>query len=466
MRFVLLFLVVFFAGCGPDVRLPLKETRELVVLTRNGLTTYNKTEQKKIAGFDHDIVQMFAQELGIKCRFVVVANDAEILRRLKNGDAHFAAAWLLPGNEPEIRSSTPYFKSQNVLVTHEASLPLNDIGQLAGRTVQVVEGSRQEAALRAVQDQVPGLKIGTDHNNEIDILKGVANQRFEAALVNNAEFSIGINFFPELQDAMRVGPEKPIAWLFAPGVDPELVAKADAFLERIQSNGDLAALRDRYFGHINRLDQEDRGKFIERMHTVLPKYRPLFHAAQVSTGIDWRLLAALSYQESHWDPLATSATGVRGMMMLTEDTADQLKVKNRLDPVESIRAGSEYLDSLRNALPPSVKEPDRLWFALAAYNLGMGHLNGARFIAKTLNADPDSWYEMKKVLPLLSKPQYYSRLKSGKGRGGEAVILTENIRIFYDILKRYQPAYRPLDMKQGELARISKASWKAAGSIQ
>ena len=465
MRFLLLFFVVFFAGCGTDVRLPLKETHELVVLTRNGLTTYKKIDRKNAGGFDHDLVEMFAQSLGLKCRFIVAANDAEILRKLKNGEAHLAAAWLVPDDDPEIRSSTPYFKSQNVLVTHEASLPLDDIKQLDGKTVEAVEGSRQEAALQAIQEKVPGLTVATSHNDEIDILQGVANQRVEAALVNNAEFSIGINFFPELQDALRVGPERPIVWRFAPGVDPELIAKADEFLQRIQNDGDLAALKDRYFGHVNRLNQEDRSKFIERMQTELPKFRAWFHAAQIRTGIDWRLLAALSYQESHWDPLATSPTGVRGLMMLTEDTADRLKVKNRLDPAESVRGGSEYLDSLRDALPASVKEPDRLWLALAAYNLGMGHLNGARFIAKMLNADPDSWYEMKKILPLLSDPRFYNRMKSGRGRGGEAVILTENIRIFYDILKRYEPGYRPIKTRPTDVHAISNAAWKSAGFV-
>ena len=186
-------------------------------------------------------------------------------------------------------------------------------------------------------------------------------------------------------------------------------------------------------------------RFIERMQSVLPAYRVLFHAAQASTGIDWRLLAALAYQESQWEPLAASPTGVRGMMMLTGDTADRLGVSNRLDAAQSIRAGAEYLSDLRDSLPSTVREPDRLWLALAAYNLGMGHLNGARHIAKTRRADPDSWYEMKKVLPLLAQPQYYTRLKSGRGRGGEAVIMVENIRVYTDILNHHERAYRPLE---------------------
>ncbi len=127
-------------------------------------------------------------------------------------------------------------------------------------------------------------------------------------------------------------------------------------------------------------------------------------------------------------------------MMLTEDTADRLGVENRLDPRESILAGARYLGLLRDQLPPSVSEPDRTWQALAAYNLGPGHFNAGRSLARQLKADADSWYEMKRILPLLAQPKYYERLKSGRARGGEAVILVENIRSYYDILLRHEPA--------------------------
>jgi membrane-bound lytic murein transglycosylase F len=176
------------------------------------------------------------------------------------------------------------------------------------------------------------------------------------------------------------------------------------------------------------------------MQSVLPRYRRLFIEAQDVHGIDWRLLAALAYQESHWDPLATSYTNVRGMMMLTEDTADRLRVTDRLDARQSILAGTRYLVELKEQLPPEVAEPDRTWLALAAYNLGMGHMNGARFVATLVKRDPNAWHEMKQVLPLLAQPEYYARLKSGAARGGEAVIMTENIRTYYDILRRHEKA--------------------------
>ena len=232
-------------------------------------------------------------------------------------------------------------------------------------------------------------------------------------------------------------------WAF-PDSGGALLEKAEAFLERMRREGTLERLVDRYFGHVHRLSADDIERFLEKMHNVLPRYRRHFVDAQEIHGLDWRLLAALAYQESQWDPLATSYTNVRGMMMLTEDTADRLRVADRLDPRQSILAGARYLAELKEQLPPEVAEPDRTWLAMAAYNLGMGHLNGARFIAPLVKRDPASWFEMKQVLPLLAKPEYYSRLKSGAARGGEAVIMTENIRNYYDLLRRFeQPAVNP-----------------------
>jgi membrane-bound lytic murein transglycosylase F len=167
-------------------------------------------------------------------------------------------------------------------------------------------------------------------------------------------------------------------------------------------------------------------------------------------------------------------------MMLTEETADFLGVGNRLDPAQSIPAGARYLNYLRSQIPASTPEPDRTWQALAAYNIGPGHFAAARRLAARLGVDGDSWPEMKKILPLLARPAYYSHLKSGKARGGEAVILVENIRVFYDILTRYEKPFAADSAGLGDgkeslgpkpfqgVARQPMKSWqpKAAGKRQ
>ena len=466
MRWIFhLLYILLLTACGEARLPPVHDAKELVILTRTGPTTYSVDEAHGAAGFDHDLARLFAEEIGLKARFVVAASDSDIIDRLKNREAHLAAAWLIPVDDPEMPHSEAYFQSTNLLVNHEASLPLDEISELADMSVHVVAGSRQAAALRKLQESVPTLEIVEEaKQNELDLLEKVSTRQIQMAVVNNAVFDIASNYYPDLQASLQIGEQRPINWLLAPGSSGDLSDKMNAFINRAKTDGTLARLRDRYFGHVERLRQGDIVGFIERIRSVLPLYRPMFQTAQASTGIDWRLLAALAYQESQWDPLATSPTGVRGMMMLTGDTADHLGVSNRLDARLSIRAGSQYLSELRDQLPSSVKEPDRLWMAMAAYNLGMGHLNGARSFAPGLKANPDSWYDMKKVLPLLARPEYYSRLKSGKARGGEAVIMVENIRIYTDILNRYEPAHRAAEDKSDKEGLAGKADSKPGKS--
>lgn len=420
--------------------------QELVVLTHPGPLTYEAGgEGDPPGGLEHDLIQLFAEELGVTVRFKVVPRH-EIRKRLAHHEAHLAAGWLTPAPDTEFKFSKPYLSSRDVLVRHEAGLPVSSLEMLEGRTVTASRGSRQYRALVALQQQIPSLQIREfPSETPFDLLEAVARQEEDLALVDGAILNMGMNYYPMLQAGLEIGKPQPIAWLFPADGNPEVFNRAQRFIEKIASSSTLSQLRDRYLGHLERLRQIDVATFINRIATVLPKYRALFEQAQLITDIDWRLLAAIAYQESNWDPLNTSPTGVRGMMMLTEETADHLGVSNRLDPEESILGGARYVAMLRNSLPPSTPEPDRTWQTLAAYNIGPGHFNAARAMARQLGANPDSWYEMKKVLPLLARPQYYQRLKSGPARGGEAVVMAENVRMFYDILQRYQPPYRPLE---------------------
>ncbi len=142
----------------------------------------------------------------------------------------------------------------------------------------------------------------------------------------------------------------------------------------------------------------------------------------------------MGYQESHWLPTATSKTGVRGLMMLTLRTAKAMGVKNRLDPRQSIQGGARYISLLMSKLPESIYPADRVWFALAAYNVGMGHLGDARKLTAAEGLDPDKWLDVKTILPRLAQKQWYSKTRYGYARGGEPVHFVNNIRRYYDIL--------------------------------
>ena len=449
-RLLLSIFALLLAACGDwlagPLPFPTPAQHDLVVLTRPGPLTH--TGDDAIGGLERDLAEAFAQELGVGVQFKVVEPE-DLDDRLAGGRYHLAAAWLSPLADSAIAATPPLFMTRDVLAQHDASLPLTDPAQLSGKTVHVMAGSRQAANLRRLAETIPEITVlEVGQGTILDLLEKLGERQVGYVVMDGHMEELANQFVPNLRTSLRLGDEQPIVWLLGPQPNPELASRANAFIERIQRDGTLARLEDRYFGHVRRLKQVDVTKFLGQIETTLPKLRRLFHAAETATGIDWRLIAAVAYQESHWDANATSHTNVRGIMMLTEKTADRLKVGNRLDPRQSILAGARYINLLRDMLPDEVGEPDRTWLALAAYNIGPGHMNGARTIARQLKADPNTWYDMKRVLPLLAKPQYYERLKAGRARGGEAVILVENIRSYYDILVRNEA---PLDGQKPEL---------------
>ena len=163
---------------------------------------------------------------------------------------------------------------------------------------------------------------------------------------------------------------------------------------------------------------------------ALPRYRNNFEEAARRSGLDWRLLAAVGYQESRWNPEAESPTGVRGLMMLTTSTALDLGV-DRNDGAQSIAGAGRLLQSLFEQLPAQIHEPDRTAMALAAYNQGIGHLLDARDVVVNLGGDPDSWSDVRKALPLLSDSEWQKTTKYGSARGSEAVSFVDGVMIYY-----------------------------------
>ncbi len=422
---------------------PTPAQQDLVVLTQPGVLTYDHSDPENVSGFEHDLVELFARDLGVGVRYVVASPDA-IPSLLQASSFHLAAAWLTPaGDEAGQRSSPAFLNSHDVLVQPEASLPIDELSELSGRTIHVLAGSRQAETLHALESVVPGMNIiEVSKISAFELLESVAARRIELAVADAAVVDVALQIAPSIQASLELGQPRPIAWRFPANANPELARQANEFLVRIQHDPAFARLKDRYFGHVRRLESDDIARLIELGKTTLPKLRASFQAAQIASGIDWRLLAALAYQESQWNANATSPTGVRGIMMLTDETADRLGVSNRLDAQQSILAGARYLNILRQQLPADTPEPDRTWLALAAYNIGPGHFNAALTIGRQLGADTRAWHEMKRILPLLAKPQYYRRLKAGRARGGEAVILVENVRSFYDILSRHESPLR------------------------
>ncbi len=269
------------------------------------------------------------------------------------------------------------------------------------------------------------------------------------AVVASNEAAAARNIYLNVETAFVAGPKQDLVWVLPPA-QASLRDKANAFFDRIRKDGTLQRLVDRYFGYAGRVERIDASVFQERIRTVLPAYSALFHQAQQKSGVDWRLVAAIAYQESHWNPQATSETNVRGMMMLTADTAKRLQVADRLDPRQSIVAGARYLAELKKSLPQRIAEPDRTWIALAAFNIGIGHLEDARVLAARQKLNPDSWSDLKKTLPLLAQTDLADHTKYGAARGGQAVVFVETVRAYYDVLLRLAKPYYGVQLQAAQ----------------
>ncbi len=392
------------------------------------------------AEFERELSTLFGEHLKAAIEFVSPPPD-KIFEKLYLHHAHLAAASLrLDVNNAKLQFGPIYQTLREQIICNHDNVYPKKIADLMGIKIATVAGSTQEDALIEAREKSPWLQWESRRTLTVQtLLQEVASGAVDCTVGNPLQLADARNYYSNLVAAFDIGTPSKLAWAFPADADPQLLKEAQAFFELIKQNGVLNRILDRYYGHTGRLLAPDAATFITKVRKVLPEYRNLFKDAARLTGFDWRLLAALAYQESQWDPLATSFTNVRGMMMLTGETADQMKLKNRFDPRENILAGAKYLALLRDQLPDRIPEPDRTWMALASYNQGYGHLEDARILSERAGLSPDSWVSIKKWMPQMNQPGYYQTLKHGYARGGEAVIMVECIRSYHDMLKRLAP---------------------------
>ncbi len=413
----------------------IRDRGELRVVTRYAPTTYSIGADGP-QGPEFDLVAGFAQELGVTLVVETVDSVSEVLPRLLSGKADLAAAGLslTDSRRDLVDFGYPYTTVDMHLVYRLGTGKPRGIADLIGKKIEVVAGSSHAEMLEALAERYPGLEWTENADVEVvDLLEKVANGEIDYTVADSTNFNIQRHFYPELRVALDLRVADPIAWAFPRNSD-RLLALADDYLIRARREGLLAQIADRYYGHAEQFDYVGTRAFIRHYESRLPLYRALFEEAGKAYGIDWRLLAAIGYQESHWRPQAVSPTGVRGIMMLTRATADYLDIKDRVDPESSIFGGAEFFAEQLTRLPETVLDPDRTWMALAAYNVGFLHLMDARHIVEWEDGNPDSWVDVSETLPLLARERWYSRVQHGYARGWEPVLYVNNVRNYYNII--------------------------------
>lgn len=457
-------LALYVAQRSPPT-LPAPESAgELVVLVRPGPVVYFPGPDGTLAGLDVELARKFAGEKHLPLRFILADSAPAVIAAIAKGEAHIGAgglyrpqavspdgsvATMAParGADAEhaagVSWTTGYATVEPVLIYNRDGYKPSSWRDLEGESVAYVDddaGFEPEiAAARAAHPKIAWERLSMP---TAGLISQVSDGTLGYAIIGSIAAAVARNIYLDFDVAFPAGAKREIAWAVAPGTG-DLRRELDAFLARVTRDGTLNRLIERYIPDVRQIQRIDAGVLHERIRTLLPQYRGLFHEGQERAGIEWRLLAAIAYQESQWDPAATSETGVRGFMQITEETAKRLGITNLLDPAQNVLGAARYLRELKDKLPARIPEPERTWLALAAFNIGLGHLEDARILAQRQKLNPDLWTDVKQVLPLLALPEYFGKAKLGYARGGMPVAFVDRVRGYYDVLLAREAPHQP-----------------------
>lgn len=414
----------------------IKRENSLIVITRNSPTTYFIGPDGP-TGFEYELAKHFADYLGVELNIVVQNEFHRILPSIVSGNAHIGAAGITHTVQRDtyVDFGPEYTKVVSQLTYRSGHPKPKTIEDLQGARVAVLQGSTHAQTLQDHKEFFPNLewKEYADLTSE-DLMLLTSDRLIDYTIADSNELAVTRRYFPNLKVAFDLGQAQPLAWALKQSEDDSLKKAVNQFFAQIENNGTLTHLKEKYFGHVDKISPVDSHTFIKHVRERLPKYENIFKEAAIEYDQDWRFLAAVSYQESLWNSKAVSPTGVKGLMMLTRDTAKQLKIADRVDPHMSVLGGTEYFLSMHSKIPERITEPDRTWMALAAYNVGFGHLEDARILTQNAGDDPDLWMDVRKYLPLLSNKKWYEKTRFGYARGREPVVYVQNIRNYFDLL--------------------------------
>lgn len=436
-----ILLAIFLSACNEQVTKvklsqlqTIKHSGELKVGILYHPLSYFFGNNENASGFDYELAQQFAEYLGVNLKIMAKYNADELQTQLQNGNIDFIAhQYQYFGKlDNNIKLSPTLYTVDQVLVYKSGSFRPKSF-KLVNDTVWLIKGSPQESLMHELSKQFPEIQWQvTADTDEEELLRKVSEQEIKYALVDSHNLSLNQRFYPSLARAITAKSSTSVHWQLKAAREDSLQAALLSFIAQQYKNGDLKKLKDKYFAQFAGFDYVDTREFLKAIKHTLPKYEKLFK--QYAINMDWRLLASISYQESHWKPLAKSPTGVRGIMMLTNATAKEVGVTNRLDPEQSIRGGVQYLQNLLKRLPATITKDEQYWFALAAYNIGFGHLMDARNLTKLRGQNPNSWSDVKANLPLLMQRRWNRKTRYGYARGSEAADYVLNIRQYYQSL--------------------------------
>lgn len=439
----LLFFIVFISilvhkNIRPDLNSidRVKKTGKLRLITTNSINTYYYYNGQP-AGFEFDLAAEFAKFLNADLD-ITTPGFNNLFSCLKQGKGDFIAAGLAITSErlEKVSFSLPYMSIQQHIVHHNLVFGPKNIEDLAFRTIHVRRGTSYHLRLEEIKNSGIDFNYILHDNIPTDkLIKMVYDRQINFTVADNNIAYLNRRYYPDIKIGIPLHKKESLAWAVNKN-DPEMLEQTNKFFLFANETGLLTKLSDKHFANIENSDAYDLKKFHQWIKTRLPKYKNTIIETSIKYGFDWKLIAAVVYQESHFDPNAESFTNVRGLMQVTTDTAQEMGIKNRLSPTQSILAGIKYLDKMKHKFDYIEDDYERILFALASYNVGYGHVKDAMQIVKEMGQDETKWRNLKKALPFLSRSKYYKKTRHGYARGWEPVQYVDRILTYFDILKQ------------------------------
>lgn len=411
-----------------------------VVLLNSASTYFIGSDGPK--GFEYDLLNAYSKHLGVKLNITTVNTTKEALEFSKDPQIHIISAALSKTKEREkIYNFGPsYFEAQEQVVCHKKLLVdgkfPSSVDDLAKLKISVGTDTGYSETIESLKTQ--GFDINATYTSDYsteELIAQVDSNEIDCTILDANIYVLNQRYFSNIALAFDVSNRVQQAWILTREI-PELKEDMYSWLNTFTQSGDMTKLKDHYYSYVLFFDYYDTAIFSERIKSRLPQFEKYFQEASLKYQIPFSVLAALSYQESHWDPNAKSNTGVQGLMMLTQKTAEGLGIKDRTNPKESIFGGTKHLYDMKQAIPQEIAGEDRLKFALAAYNVGLGHILDAQKLAQQIGLNQNSWTDLKKVLPLLSQKKHHKTLKHGYARGSEAVKYVDAVYDYMNILQK------------------------------
>jgi len=442
---VVLWPLVFGAGCAetPAHRSveDILKSGEITVITRNNAHCYYIYRGQEM-GFEYDLARSFADYLGVRLRVRIAESWGGMIPDLANGTGDFIAAsmTITPERQEQVLFSDGYYEIQQHIIAHRNNQGLTGIQDLTGLTIHVRKGTSYQNRLSSLREEGIDIRIVLyDDMPTQDLISMVANNTIGVTIADSNIALLNRRYYPQIRVSAAISEKEYLGW----AVHPEAVdlhQRINAFLNAIRDDGRFDEIYRRYYANVEFFDYLDLRAFHRSIKGRLPRYSETIQRSADKYRFDWRLIAAQIYQESHFKPTAKSHMGAYGLMQLTPTMARSLGVEDILNPVENINAGVAYLRDLYDHFD-RVPQSDRLPFALAAYNIGLGHIWDARHLARERNLDPNRWSSLSETLPLLRYRKYNRNLKYGYARGSEPIRYVNQIMIYYDILKQQSIDY-------------------------